>query len=150
MKMVSPKRQGFTLIELMIVIAIISILMSYAVPAYRDYTVRTKAGEGISLSSSLKSAISEIWVSTGDLSGIDSGTNGLPNSNAFSGSNVSQIEVASGVIEVTYFNEPALNGQTLTLSPIVPGNAGNTGSSLIWQCAASFSDKYLPTNCRTP
>ncbi|MCX7552941.1 pilin [Marinicella sp. S1101] len=141
---------GFTLIELMIVIAIIAILMSYALPAYRDYTVRTKVGEGISLSSSLKSAISEIWVSTGVLTGVNSSTNGIPAAAGYGGTNVSQIEVSDGVIEVSYNNDPALAGQTLTLSPILPGNAGNAGTSLIWQCDSSLENKYLPTQCRTP
>ncbi len=142
--------KGFTLIELMIVIAIISILMVYAIPAYRDYTIRTKAGEGISMSSSLKSTISEIWLSTNSLAGVNSGTNGIGAATSYVGNNVSQIQVDQGVIEVSYKDDPALAGQTLTMTPIQPGSVDNTGSSLIWQCSSSLNNKYLPVSCRTP
>ena len=143
--------KGFTLIELMIVIAIIAILMSYAIPAYQDYTVRAKAGEGLTLSSSIKSTISESWVSAVDITTLSSGINGIPAANNTTGNNVSQILVTAGVIEVTYNNDDSrLAGETLTLTPLVPGNAKNPGTSLLWECSSSLENKYLPSECRAP
>jgi len=144
------KTSGFTLIELMIVIAIIAILMSYAIPAYRDYTVRAKAGEAISLLSGVKSTVSEIWVNTGDLSGVNSGTNGLPIATLITGTNINQVGVTDGEIEVTFSNDLALAGETLTLLPVLPGTGVNGGSSLIWLCTSSLDNRFLPVGCRTP
>jgi len=138
--------KGFTLIELMIVIAIIAILMSYAIPAYRDYTVRAKAGEGIALAAGLKSTISESWVSAIDISTLNSGADGIPAANTITGANVSQIAVASGVITVSYANDPALAGNTLTLTPANTSVA--TSGSLEWTCSSSLADRYLPADCR--
>ena len=143
-------QQGFTLIELMIVIAIIAILMAYAIPAYRDYTVRAKAGEGLSLSASLKSFISEHWVNTGEVATLSSGTNGVPAANIITGENVNQVAVNAGVITVSFFNDATLAGNTMTLTPLTPGSGGNAGSSLQWGCTSSLNNRYLPVQCRTP
>ena len=147
---IKGKQQGFTLIELMIVIAIIAILMSYAIPAYRDYTVRAKVGEGVALASGIRTYISENWVAAEDLSIYNSGSNGVPVANSVVGSNVSQIEVNAGVIVVTFSNEPAITGSLLTLTPLPPGVGGNVSSSLFWECTSNLANKYLPANCRTP
>lgn len=146
----SNKKQGFTLIELMIVIAIIAILMSFAIPAYRDYTVRAKVGEGLAVSSALKTYLSEQWVASADLTTFNSGSNGIPVANAVTGANVSQVEVAAGVIEVTFANDSTIAGQTLILEPLLPGAAGNAGSSLMWRCTSLLNNRYLPVDCRTP
>ena len=139
---------GFTLIELMIVIAIIAILMSYAIPAYRDYTIRTKVGEGLALSAGVRSYISEAWVSAEDISTYSSGTNGIVAASSITGAYISQVSVSGGVIEVMYVNDPAITGETLTLTPLLPGSANNSGTSLFWQCSSAMPDRYLPSECR--
>lgn len=143
------KHTGFTLIELMIVIAIIAILMSYAIPAYRDYTVRTKVGEGLQLASALKSHIGQGWASSDDMSTYNSGSSGLPAAADVTGNNVSQIQVTAGTILISFNNDANLNGNTLTLAPVFP-NAGAGGSSLIWNCSSTLANQFLPHECRTP
>lgn len=147
--MAFKKNRGFTLIELMIVIAIIAIVMAYALPAYRDYTVRAKVGEGLSMTGALKSTISEVWISTSVLTGVNNNTNGIGAASDYQGTNVDFIEVNDGVIKVTFKLDPTLAGETLTLNPVVSGPGGSDGS-LIWECSSSIANRYLPLTCRTP
>ncbi len=141
------QQKGFTLIELMIVIAIIGILAAIAIPAYLDYTIRAKVSEGLSLSNGAKVAVSEYYNSNGKLGPAGNAAYGLPAKDKIRGNNVTTIEVlANGVIEVTYRNN--LGGdadeKTIQLTPVT------AEGSVTWDCrtGGSMDDKYRPSNCR--
>lgn len=136
------KQQGFTLIELMIVVAIIGILAAIAIPAYQDYAKRAKVSEGLSLASSAKTAVALYYQTNGDWP-ADNAAAGLPAANVITGNNVSSVEVgdSNGVITITYANGD-LDGDTLTLS------AADTGGSIEWTCASAIDNGALPEVCR--
>ncbi|MDF1781544.1 MAG: pilin [Alcanivoracaceae bacterium] len=136
-------QKGFTLIELMIVVAIIGILAAVAIPAYQDYTVRSKVTEGLGLAGSAKVSVAESYYSN-DMAGIvaaggDWNTNFTPTKYV----SVIAIDTGTGVITVTYngANLPQAAGQTLTLTPSIGGVALATGlqGNIDWACASATS-----------
>lgn len=143
--------EGFTLIELMIVVAIIGILAAVAIPAYQDYTLRSKISEGLALAAGSKASVEETRVSLGRYPGAVSPTNasyGLPPPASIVGNNVGRIDVnVSGVIVITYSRDPNISGKTLILKPDAKTSAG----SIRWSCssaAATIKTAYRPANCR--
>lgn len=135
--------QGFTLIELMIVVAIIGILAAVAIPAYQDYTIRSKISEGLNLAGGTKSRVEETRIGLGRFP-INHDSYGLAAAASINGNNVSRVEVTSGgVITVTYANDAAITAKTITLMPTI-----QTGS-IRWSCSGGTVDsKYRPATCR--
>lgn len=142
----NKRQQGFTLIELMIVVAIIGILSAIAIPAYLDYTVRTQIIEGISLSAGAKSAVSEFYQDRGDFP-TDNTEAGIDIAANISGKYVSSVSVASQVITVRFGNEAntQILNETITLTA-----DPSSGGSLKWDCAngGGILDEHLPRSCR--
>lgn len=135
-------QKGFTLIELMIVVAIIGILAAIAIPAYQNYTKRSHVTEGLNLAGGAKAAVTEYFASQGT----------LPTSNAMAGvadsitgNAVTSVEIDdtnAGLITITY-NSKVTNGATLLLSPVT------LAGSVEWKCkVGSIDTNYVPSNCR--
>ena len=154
-------QKGFTLIELMIVVAIIGILAAIAIPAYQDYTIRSQVTEGMNLASAVETGVAEYYANTGSwpstltLAGGDS-------TNKPSGKYVSSVDVgASGVITVIYGNQSNANvaGKNLALTPALSKNndvawvCGNHGvpsgvTVAVTATEPTVLQKYLPQVCR--
>ncbi|WP_305857784.1 pilin [Balneatrix alpica] len=145
MPMAQSKQQGFTLIELMIVVAIIGILAAVAIPAYQDYTARAQVTEAMATAGAVKSAIAEHHSSQG----------AYPAANRYAADGgrytATAVHDGAGVITVTMRNaapvSAGVRGAAFTLSPTL--NAGGT-AIVSWTCAAvvAANSKYLPSGCQ--
>ena len=142
------KQQGFTLIELMIVVAIIGILAAIAIPAYQDYTIRAQVSEGLSLSAGAKAAVTEYFQDRGELPTGNTNA-GLATAATITGNYVTSVTVGDGdgVITVV-FNQPdahsAITGQSITLTADTD-QAGSVG----WVCdKGTLAAKHVPAACR--
>jgi type IV pilus assembly protein PilA len=162
-------QKGFTLIELMIVVAIIGILAAIAIPAYQDYTIRAQVSEGLTLASDVKAGVAEYLAQTGDwpanLAEAGLGSADLTDK---SGRYVTSIDVVNGTIQIVYGKDA--NGkiatQQLAIQPLA-----NPNGDVVWRCGnadapadseaqppgavaasgtgtTSLSDKHMPASCR--
>jgi type IV pilus assembly protein PilA len=161
-------QKGFTLIELMIVVAIIGILAAIAIPAYQDYTIRAQVTEGLNLGGAVKVAVAEFFANTGTWpADLTTQTTGLGFTSLPSGKYVSKVDVATGTIKITYSAtapqqaNAVITNQELDLRPTLGNNL-----DVVWTCGkhavvgtdppsgaaavdnTGIADRYLPQNCR--
>ncbi|MGH8250261.1 MAG: pilin [Steroidobacteraceae bacterium] len=166
-------QKGFTLIELMIVVAIIGILAAIAIPAYQDYTIRAQVSEGLTLASDVKAGIAEYAAQVGDwpvtLAEAGLGSAALTDKQGRYVESL-DIDTAGGTMIITYGRDAntKINGQVLAIQPYV-----NLNGDIVWRCGDSvapitpatnvlgtttsaasdtltdLSDKHMPASCRS-
>ena len=145
------KQQGFTLIELMIVVAIIGILAAIALPAYQDYTTRSRISEGLSLAAGAKTAVVETFSSTGRWPTTNESAGLSTNATDIRGAAVESVQVsadASGGILTIQYNDTVINDSTAANRQLTL-RANDATGSITWTCArGQIEASLVPSNCR--
>lgn len=147
-------QKGFTLIELMIVIAIIGILAVIALPAYQDYTARAQVSEAFALAEGQKAAVVEYYADKGAYPSSNTAA-GVAAADKITGKYVAKVNIGGdGVITATMKKDnvnAALSEKTLTLTPkasVDATSAANNPGSFTWECGGTIDTKYRPASCR--
>ncbi len=136
------RQQGFTLVELMIVIAIIGILSAIALPAYQDYTRRSRVAEGLNLTGQAKAAVVEYYGTNGSWPTSNSVV-GIASASDITGDGVTSVAIGSGGKITITFNARVDDGKTLVMTP------SNQGGFISWTCSGgTLDDRYRPSSCR--
>jgi type IV pilus assembly protein PilA len=169
-------QKGFTLIELMIVVAIIGILAAIAIPAYQDYTIRAQVSEGLSLASDIKAGVAEYTAQTGDWPAdlVEAGLGASAVLGDKSGRYVESLDVTDGTITILFGRDAnsKIVGSSMALQPLVNengdvvwacgmaidplntyvnsgGNAGGGTDSVDNTTITDLNDKHMPASCRS-